>query len=248
VLTIGNHKGGVGKTTTAVTLGHGLALQGARVLIIDCDPQGQVATFMGLRQESGLFDLLVAHRPLADVTRSATTREQTRPNLYIVPGDKRTATAQVVLTAEGFRLDCIVNALNGIKPDYVVIDTSPSVGALQEAAIHAADWLIIPTAVDYPSAEGMGGILATMKAVNQRGAACKLFGVLPTMFDDVTRESRATMDQLRRRFGDAVLQPIHRATVLRECAAYGVTIWEHDPKSRAAAEYASLVGEVLKRA
>jgi chromosome partitioning protein len=238
---VANQKGGVGKTTTAVTLAAGLALQGSRVLLVDTDPQGQAASFLGMRQESALFDLLVSRRPLADVTRTA------RPNLAIIPGDKRTATAQIVLTTEGFNLAALQQATAAADVDFIIYDTSPSVGSLQEAALFAADWLICPVATDYPSTEGLAGILGTLTTVNDRGGAARLLGVLPTMFDDVTRESAATIAQLKEHFGDAVLTPIHRATVLRECAAEGKTVWELAPKSRTAEEYAELVGEVNAR-
>lgn len=248
VIAVANQKGGVGKTTTAVTIAHGLALRGHQVLLVDADPQGQVATFLGLRQESGLFDLLVGGRPLADVTRSADVTDHSRPGLHVVPGDKRTATAQVVMTAESYQLDALAHVLDGAGAGFVVFDTSPSVGTLQEMALYAAGWLLCPVATDYPAAEGLAGVLDTLQAVERRGGQCRLLGVLPTMFDDITRESQATLQQIKARLGDAVLAPIHRATVLRECAAEGLTIWEHAPKSRAAEEYAAIVWRILEYA
>jgi len=242
---VANQKGGVGKTTTAVNLAHGLATKGKRVLLVDCDPQGQVATFLGLRQESGLFDLLVGGRPLADVVRSADTDHLDRAGLRVIPGDKRTATAQIVLAAEGFNLACLSDALKRAKVDYVVFDTSPSVGLLQEAALFAADWLLSPVATDYAATEGLAGVMDTLKAVKERGAKCQLLGVVPTFHDQVTRESKATLEQLAEHLGEAVWPPIHRATVLREATAEGLTIFEKAAKSRAAQEYGELVGRVL---
>lgn len=249
ILTIGNQKGGVGKTTLTVTLAHGLALLGKRVLIVDTDPQGQAATFLGLRQESGLFDLLVSKRPLGDVLRSAAIDGYPRDGLALVPGDKRTATAQMVLVAEAMGSgppvhECLATALARADVDYIVFDTSPSVGALQEAALYASDWLLAPVAVDYPATEGLAGIIATLQAVNGKGGACKLLAVVPTMFD-TTRESDETLKQIRGNLGDMVTEPIHRAAIMRECAAEGVTIWEK-PKARpaekrAGEEYARLV-------
>lgn len=242
VITIGNQKGGVGKTSTAVTLGHGLALWRKRVLIVDLDPQGQAATFLGLRQESGIFELLVSRRPLADVTRSASVNGYARPGLYLVPGDKRTATAQTVLQVE-HGADATRTLADVLAPadfDYIIFDTSPSVGVLQEAALYASDGLIVPVACDYPATEGMAGIMATLKAVNARGGRCQLLCALPTMYD-TTRESRETLRQLRDSFGATTAEPIHRAAIMRECAADGCTIWEKQPKSRAGLEYARLV-------
>lgn len=245
MVVIANQKGGVGKTTTAVTLGHGLALKGHSTLIVDLDPQGQCATFLGLRQESGVFDLLVGGRPLSDVVRTAHVEGFARPQLHILPGDRRTATAQIVLTSEGFRHSILAEALKDAEYEYIVFDTSPSVGSFQEAALFAAHYLIIPSATDYASTEGVVGILATLQGMKERGGRCRLLGVLPTMHDDVTRESTAVLISLQARFNTAVLQPIHRATVLRECTAEGITVFEKSPKSRAAEEYAALAWEVL---
>ncbi|MCZ7568803.1 MAG: ParA family protein [Ardenticatenaceae bacterium] len=244
-IVIANQKGGVGKTTTAVSLAHGLALRGHATLLVDLDPQGQCATFLGLQPESGIFDLLISRRPLADLTRSADTDGATRPGLRLLPGDKRTATAQIVLSAEGLPLEAFAQALRCAPVAYVVVDTSPSVGLLQESALYAADWLVAPVATDYPAAEGLAGVLATLSSVERRGGACQLLAVLPTMHDEVTRESKAALGQLHERFGDLVLPAIHRATILRECAAEATTIWEKAPTSRAAAEYTALVEKVL---
>jgi chromosome partitioning protein len=198
-----------------------------------------------LRQESGLFDLLVSGRPLAELCRSASTDGHDRPGLTVIPGDRRTATAQTVLASEGFRLTALSDALRPVLADVVIFDTSPSVGLLQEAALYAADWLIVPSAVDYAATEGLMAILATLKAQQERGAGCQLLGIVPTFFDEVTRESRATLGELRESFGAALWPPVHRATVLRECAAEGLTVFEKAPESRTAAEYADLAGRVL---
>ena len=244
-IAICSQKGGVGKTTTAVTLAHGLAMRGKRVLLVDCDPQGQVATFLGLRQESGLFDLLVGGRPLADTVRSADANGNKRPNLTVLPGDKRTATAQIVMAAEDFRLEVLADALRGARADYVIFDTAPSASLLQEGALFASAWLVSPCAVDGAAVGGLAGILTTLKALTDHGGRCQLLAVLPTFFDEVTRESRDTLAELQRNLGDAVWDPIHRATVLREAASEAVTIFEKAPASRAAQEYAWVVERVM---
>lgn len=252
IITIANQKGGVGKTTTAVTLAHGLAIQGKEVLLLNLDPQGQCASALGLVQEPGVFNLLVGDQTLADVTRSTG-----RPHLALIPGNKRTATTQFVLNAEGFELSVIRDALHPVlrhssgqalrgKLDFVVIDTAPSVGGLQEAALFAADLVIIPTAVDYLATEGVVQVMQTIEVLAEKHAwAGSVLGILPTFHDDVTRESRQTLEDLKRAFNEnVVLSPIHRATVLRECGAEGKTIWEMAANSRPAKEYADLVWRV----
>jgi len=244
IITIANQKGGVGKTTTAVTLAHGLAIQGKDTLLLDLDPQGQCASALGLVQEPGVFNLLVGVQTLANVTRTTG-----RPRLALIPGNKRTATAQVVLNAEEFKLDIIRQLLRPALPgglDLVIIDTAPSVGRLQEAALFAADLVIIPTTVDYLATEGVVKVIHTVNALakrqNWRGS---VLGILPTFYDNVTRESQQTLDDLQRTFGaELILPPVHRATVLRECGAEGKTIWEKAASSRPAKEYADLVWRV----
>ena len=245
IITIANQKGGVGKTTTAVTLGHGLAMRNKHLLLCDLDPQGQCCTFLGLRQESGLFDLLISKRPLSDVVRSAGINGNLRPNLSVLPGDKRTATCQVVLAVEGFSLEYLAKTLKRTKFDYIVIDTAPSASLLLESAIWAADWLLIPCAVDYAATEGLTGVIRTLKAIREQGGKCQLLGVVPTFFDETTRESKTTLSQLKEYMKDAVWDPIHRATVLRECTSEGVTIFEKSPRCRAAQEYKTLTEKVL---
>lgn len=241
VITIASQKGGVGKTTTAVNAAHGLAIKKRRVLLLDLDPQGQCASALGRRHESCIFDWLVNNAALPDVVRTTG-----RDNLLFIPGSKRTATAQIVLNNEPDPLRAIIRKLPEIRRatfDVVIIDTAPQVGGLQEAALLASDLVIVPCATDYLSSEGAARTFDTMKVLRDlRKWHGRVLGILPTFHDERTKESAATLADLRETFGERlVLIPIHQATVLRECAAEGVTIWEKAPKSRAATEYAQLV-------
>ena len=244
-ITVANQKGGVGKTTTAVNLAHGLVMQGHRVLLVDLDPQGQCATVLGLAPEPGALILLVAEQSLSQAIRY-TDRE----NLFVILGNRKTATAQTVLSVQrspiSFTYDKLVAAADQEGLAYIIIDTSPSVGELQEQALWAADGVLVPCAVDYLASDGVFNIAVTLKRIHDDYKwDGRILGILPTFYDDVTRESKATLEDLKKRFNNLLLEPIHRATILRECAVEGKTIFELAPKSRAAEQYQALVQYVL---
>jgi len=246
IITIANQKGGVGKTTTAVHLGHGLALRGRRVLIVDLDPQGHVATALGMNPEGGTFYLLVT--PPSPMLKQW-VRMTGRDGLSIVPGDASTNTAQVVLNAENRPIDAVAQALKSLAGEYddLILDTAPSVGGIQERAIFAADALLIPTATDFLAVDGVAKVMEILPRLHEIGWQGNVLGILPTFYDSQTRESKTNLAALQENFPNLTLSPIHRATVLRECAAEGLTVFEHAPRSRAAQEYQALVDFVLRR-
>ncbi len=251
IICIANQKGSVGKTTTAVSLAHGLTLNGKKVLLIDLDPQGQCATALGRSPEPGAFYLLTM-----GVTPQETTFVQSwvrfsgREGLYLLPGDQQTMAAQTVLGAQHQPISAIRYAISRFFREglhYIIFDTAPSVGGIQERAVWASDLVLVPTATKFLSADGLAKVLHMMSVLqvkkNWRG---NLLGILPTFYDEQTRESKATVDDLHERFNRGVLEPIHRSTLLRECAAQGQTIFEIDPLCRAAKQYQALTQFVMK--
>ena len=251
VICIANQKGGVGKTTTAVSLAHSLSQKGRRVLLIDLDPQGQSATALGRSPEPGAFYLLTMGMTLQETTFvQSWVRFSGREGLYLLPGDQQTMAAQTVLNAQDKPISAIRHSINRFFTEglhYIIFDTAPSVGGVQERAVWASDFVIVPTATEFLSADGVSKVLLMMSILqekkNWRG---NLLGILPTFYDEQTRESKATMDTLQERFKNSILPPIHRATILRECAADGQTIFEVDPLCRAAKEYQALTQLVMK--
>jgi len=251
IICIANQKGGVGKTTTAVSLAHGLALRGKQVLLIDLDPQGQSATALGRSPEPGVFYLLTMGDSAQETTFvQSWMRSSGRVGLYLYPGDQQTMAAQTVLNAQNQPISSIRTSIQRFFKEglhYIIFDTAPSVGGIQERAVWASDLVIVPTATEFLSADGLGKVLRMMSILqNKKKWKGALLGVLPTFYDKQTRESKATMESLRERFGQNLLPPIHRATILRECAANGQTIFETDPACRAAAEYQALTQLAMK--
>jgi chromosome partitioning protein len=251
VITISNQKGGVGKTTTSVNLAHSLALHGARVLLVDLDPQGQCATKLGMDGEMGAFYFLTTAQasPTEIVFVKQWVRETGRNNLKLIPGNSITNSAQMILGVQERPISYIREQLKLFVKDgfdYIVFDTSPSVGGLQERALWASDLVIVPTATEYASLDALSKTIETMRTLHEtKGWQGGMLGILPTFFD-ATRESKNSMEDLQTEFGDKVLPPIHKATVLRECWAEGKTIFEHAPDSRSADEYSTLTKTVLK--
>ena len=255
IITVANMKGGVGKTTTAGTLAHGLARQGKQVLMIDLDGQGQLAVLFGMMPEMGTFYLLTMGRetPAEVQFIRQYVRNTGRDGLWLIAGNQHTAAAQVMVTNMDRPVSYIKDAVemftkNGNGLDYIIFDTSPSLGGLQERAIWAAHLLIIPVTTEYFGLNGLKNFMGTVKDLHEsKGWGGALMGILPTFYDDTTRESNESYSNLTERFGeDIVLSPIHRATVLRECPAEGQTIFEKDLSSRAAREYSELVKLTIK--
>lgn len=259
VICIANQKGGVGKTTTTINLAHGLALRGKETLVVDFDPQGQAATFLGVNTSADVFFLLmasIAGTPQAGsndlLTLKQRVRSTGRQRMWIIPGGSETAAAQTTLAALNKPISYIADAMkpfsrNGL--DYIILDTSPSLGGLQERAIWASNFVIAPVMPDFAATDGLIQLTTTLKSLNKdKGWIGKLLGVLPTFYDETTRETKATMINLQNAFGGMLLPPVHRATAFRECAAEGVTIFEKDPDGRAAREYDAIISYIIQQA
>lgn len=230
-IAVANQKGGVGKTTTAVTVAAGLAQQGYKTLLIDLDSQGNVADSFGLEAGNDLYRLLLPglSEPLVRVVMASG-----RSNLDLVRADKSTVPLKLALAGAQFREQVLANALARTDYDLIFIDCPPSVDLFQTAALVAADYLLVPTQLDQLAVKGVRDVIQSLAAIHQAGhTKCSLAGVIPTFFDRVTSETQDQLYHLARVFKKKVLPPIPRDTKCREATRLGQTLWEYAPTSRA---------------
>lgn len=232
---IANQKGGVGKTTTAVHLGFGLAARHRKTLIVDTDPQGHVAVALGLPKGPGLYRLVVDEDPLTQCAVNA------RPDLWIIPSDKKTERANRYLTSLDYREAVLRNALPATSTAYefALIDLAPSINVLHVAALAASDVVVIPTRLDHMALDGVNEVLRSIAEINRQGGNIQDYAILPTFFDRVTRETSTQFFGLVKAFGSKVWPPIPADTRLRESSVYGQTLWEYAPTTPALAGIAT---------
>jgi len=245
VLAVFNHKGGTGKTTTAVHVAAGLAERGAKVLLVDTDGQGNVATSLALTAERSLYHVIVMGLSLEQAVVNA------RPNLDILPANETLAAAELYLAGQKRRDRVLAQRLERSRDlyDYVIVDCSPSLSLMNQNALAFADAVLCPVACDYLSLVGVRQVLRTIKQVNRiLGHAVQLWGVLPTQFDTRARICREALETLRQNFGEVCLSPIHYVSRVKEAPSVGKTLYEYAPSSTATEDYWRVVTKLLSSA
>jgi chromosome partitioning protein len=233
IFAILNQKGGVGKTTTAVTLASGLARMGCRVLLIDLDTQGNVADSLGLSPGDDLRRLL---SPDLRCSLEQAITPSRLDHLDIIRSDKSTTALKQTLAGVTLREYVLADVLQDSGYDVIALDCAPSVDLLHFAALVAADYLLIPTRLDKLAINGVRDALQTLAAL-KRISHCQVAGILPTFYERVTLESHEQLVHLAQTFGRLVLPPIPQDTQCRVASRYGKTLWEHEPNAKALIGY-----------
>ncbi len=247
VLAISNQKGGVGKTTTAISLAAALAEKGSRVLLVDLDPQANATSGLGVskQQPRSIYGVLVRDEPIAQAIQPTSV-----PGLDIVPSSPDMAGAEVELVpllAREFRLREALPKAG--EYDTVLIDCPPSLGLLTVNALVAADAVLVPVQCEYYALEGLAQLLATIEAVRVRlNARLEVLAIVLTMEDRRNRLSMQVTEEVIRHFPQLVARVrIPRAVRLAEAPSHGKPISVYDPGSRAAQAYSDLAQEVAMR-
>jgi chromosome partitioning protein len=251
VLTIANQKGGVGKTTTAVNLAASLALHGARVLVVDLDPQGNASTALDVDHRAGMpsvYNVLVDDQPLAGIIHPVADI----PGLYCAPATIDLAGAEielVPLVAREARLNRALTDYDASHLDYIFIDCPPSLGLLTVNALVAAAEVLIPIQCEYYALEGLEQLLRTVDLVKSHlNPTLSVSTILLTMYDGRTRLASQVADEVREHFGDVVLTTvIPRSVRVSEAPSYGQSVMTYDPGSSGAQAYLEAAREVADR-
>jgi chromosome partitioning protein len=252
IIAVSNQKGGVGKTTTAINLGAALAMTGKRVLLVDIDPQGNLTSGVGLKEQATesltVYEALTAENAADAVLPVLATSVE---NLALAPANRNLAGAEIELVSVERRESRLRDLLAPVRDsyDFVLIDTPPSLGLLTINALVAADAVLIPLHCEYFALEGIADLVATLRRIRSLlNPTLDIQGVLLTMHDERTNLGQQVANDIRKFFQDKVFQTvIPRNIRLGEAPSHGIPVILYDSKSRGAEAYVALAGELLAR-
>lgn len=246
VIAVTNQKGGVGKTTTAVNLSACLAYKGKKVLVVDCDPQGNATSGFGMEKgEFSIYDCLAD----ADKTEAAAVRTK-YGNLSVIPSSPELSAAEIELASENNREYILKEALDRVKEayDYVIIDSPPALGMLSINIMTASNSALIPIQCEYYALEGLTQLINSIRNIKKHyNPKLEIEGIVATMYDSRTNLSAQVLDEVKKYFPDKVYKTIIPRNIrLSEAPSFGEPIIRYDITSKGAEAYFELSRELMK--
>lgn len=248
VIAVTNQKGGVGKTTTTINLAHYLARDGARVLLVDFDPQGNATSGLGVDKSKLTATVLEVVQEQAELKNVIQKTDVKRVDL--VPATPQLANAEVELARAERRFVRLREALKNLEEyDYVLIDSPPSLSLLTVNGLIAAQYVLLPVQAEFYALEGLGQLLETMQLVRKgMNPTLELLGVVVTMMDSRTTLSNQVHAEIKKHFPGRVFETtIPRNVRIAEAPSHGVPVGMYDRWSKGAKAYKNLAGEVKDR-
>jgi chromosome partitioning protein len=249
IIAIANQKGGVGKTTSAVSISSQLSLLGFRVLVLDFDPQASATSGLGIQKlpEGGdLYDAFFGRIPFKEIVIPTQI-----PNLSIIPGSHDLVSLELEIGRTPGRELILKSALSDVSSEFdvIIIDCPPSSGLLTLNALGSAQHVLVPLQAEYYSLEGLSGLLNTISFVQQTfNPGLSILGVFLTMYDARTNLSVQVYKEAANHFGDKLFRAkIPRNIKLSESPSHGLPICLYDPSSSGAKSYLGLAGELIER-
>lgn len=252
IVAIANQKGGVGKTTTAINLAAGLAEAGARVLLVDLDPQGNASTGLGIgpkQRKRTSYDVLIEEMPASEAIQPTAI-----PRLLIIPANSDLSSTDMELVSNERRSFLLRDALRQVSMDeygldFIVIDCPPSLNLLTVNAMVAADSVLIPLQSEFFALEGLSQLMLTIREVRQSAnPALRIEGVVLTMFDGRNNLAQQVEKDARATLGDLVFPVvIPRNVRVSEAPSYALPVLSYDSTSKGSEAYRALAHELLLR-
>ena len=249
IISFANQKGGVGKTTSAINIAAAIGLKGKKTLLLDCDPQGNASSGVGIRRNrigATTYDILIGRARAEDAIIKTEYK-----NLSVLPSSMPLAAAELELADLEDRAFRLKNALESVKNDYdyIFIDCPPSLGMLTINALTASDGVIVPMQCEYFSLEGLTQILSTVKQVKRLyNPDLSLTGILITMHNGRLNLSVQGLDELKKHYADKLFStPISRNVRLSEAPSFGMPIQYYDKYSKGSSAYDDIAAELLER-